>query len=420
MLTTAPSERPLLWSQRVISRIFATVTSGYRVRLDFPDGQQIVLGPPNDPVDVALRPPTFWQTLWIFLRPGLRTGESFMRGDWAITQGDLATFLRIIQTPRAQGYFAFYRWFSGWRGPIFFIRQRVLTEWNRRRAARHYDFGNNLYARMLDTTKQYSCAFFSLSDLDDLEAAQQAKLAASIERLHLDRPQLKILDIGCGWGALAVELAKSPGNHNVFGITLSREQLSGALARCQGLPGDVKQRLHFSLDDYRHFLARPAARFDRIISIGMFEHVGLGRHIHFFKAIAQNLVPDGRALVHSIVRPSPGATNEWIRRYIFPGSFLPSVAEMVGSAERAGLIVDAIHIHPPSDYRKTVQAWRQRVEPAWPDIQRENPGKYDATFRRMWLFYLASVETIFSEDLMNFRIAQIELRRACGPLKYVG
>jgi cyclopropane-fatty-acyl-phospholipid synthase len=416
MLTTAPSERPLPWSQRVISRIFAAVTSGYRVRLDFPDGQQIVLGSPNGPVDVALRPPTFWQTLWIFLRPGLRTGESFMRGDWAITQGDLATFLRIIQIPRAQGYFAFYQWFSDWRGPIFFIRQKVLTEWNRRRAARHYDFGNNLYTRMLDTTKQYSCAFFSLSNLDDLEAAQQAKLAVSIERLHLDRPQLKILDIGCGWGALAVELAKSPGNHDVFGITLSREQLSGALARRQGLPGDVKQQLHFSLDDYRHFLARPAARFDRIISIGMFEHVGLGRHIHFFKAIARNLVPDGRALVHSIVRPSPGATNEWIRRYIFPGSLLPSVAEMVGSAERAGLIVDAIHIHPPSDYRKTVQAWRQRVEPAWPDIQRENPGKYDATFKRMWSFYLASVETLFSDDLMNFRIAQIELRRIGAPV----
>jgi cyclopropane-fatty-acyl-phospholipid synthase len=411
MRTIAPSGRPLPWSRRVVSRIFAAVTSGYRVRLDFPDGQQVVLGPANGPVDIALRPPTFWQTLWIFLRPGLRAGESFMRGEWAITQGDLATFLRILQIPRAQGYFAFYRWVSNWRGPIFFIRQRVLTEWNRRRAAGHYDFGNNLYARMLDATEQYSCAFFSLSKSDDLEAAQQAKLAASIARLHLDQPQLKILDIGCGWGALAVELAKSPGNHDVFGITLSREQLSGALVRRQKMPTAVKQRLHFSLDDYRHYLARPAMRFDRIISIGMFEHVGLGRHIHFFKAIARNLVPDGRALVHSIVRPSPGATNEWIRRYIFPGSFLPSVAEMVGSAERAGLIVDAIHIHPPSDYRRTVQAWRRRVELAWPTIQRENPEKYGATFQRMWLFYLSSVETIFSEDLMNYRIAQIELRK---------
>lgn len=416
MRTTAQSNRPFPWSRRVISRIFAAVTSGYRVRLDFPDGQQIVLGPANGPVDVALRPPTFGRTLWIFLRPGLRAGESFMRGDWAITQGDLATFLRIIQIPRAQGYFAFYRWFSDWRGPIFFIRQRVLTEWNRRRAARHYDFGNNLYARMLDATGQYSCAFFSLSKSDNLEAAQKTKLAVSIERLHLDQPQLKILDIGCGWGALAVELAKSPGDHNVFGITLSREQLCGALARCQNLPADVRQRLHFSLDDYRHFFAPPARRFDRIISIGMFEHVGLGRHIHFFKSIARNLVPDGRALVHSIVRPSPGATNEWIRRYIFPGSFLPSVAEMVGSAERAGLIVEAIHIHPPSDYRKTVQAWRQRVEPAWPEIQRENPGKYDATFKRMWLFYLSSVEVIFSEDLMNYRIAQMELRKMGAPV----
>jgi cyclopropane-fatty-acyl-phospholipid synthase len=416
MLTIAPSGQPLPWSRKVISRIFAAVTSGYRVRLDFPDGQQVVLGPANRPIDVALCPPTFWQTLWIFLRPGLRAGESFMRGEWAITQGDLATFLRIVQIPRAQGYMAFYLWFSDWRGPIFFFRQRVVTEWNRRRAAQHYDFGNDLYARMLDATEQYSCAFFSLSKSDDLESAQQAKLTASIERLHLDRPKLKILDIGCGWGSLAAELAKSPGDHDVFGITLSQEQLKGALARRDGLPAHVKQRLHFSVDDYRYFLAQPTGEFDRIVSIGMFEHVGLGRHIHFFKSIASNLAPDGRALVHSIVRPWPGAPNEWIRRYIFPGSFLPSVAEMVSGAERSGLIVDAVHIHPPSDYRKTIQAWRRRIEAAWPDIERENAGKYDATFKRMWLFYLASVEPIFSEDFMNFRIAQIELRKICGPL----
>jgi cyclopropane-fatty-acyl-phospholipid synthase len=347
----------------------------------------------------------------------LRTGEGFMRGYWAITQGDLATFLKIIQVPRTGGYAAFYQWISDHRGPVFFIRQRILTEWNRRRAATHYDFGNPLYRRMLDASDQYSCAFFSLSGSDDLEAAQQAKIATSIERVHLGQPHLKILDIGCGWGALAVQIAQRPGDHDVVGITLSEEQLRGALARRAALPPSVARRLHFSVDDYRHFLAWPTQQFDRIISIGMLEHVGLGRHLHFFKSVERSLTSEGRALVHSIVRPSPGAYNEWIRRYIFPGSFLPSVAELVGAVERAGLIVDAVHIHPPSDYRKTIQAWRRRFDAAWSDIERENPDKYDTAFGRMWTFYLASVETIFSEDFMNFRIAQIEIRK--NPLKKI-
>jgi cyclopropane-fatty-acyl-phospholipid synthase len=264
---------------------------------------------------------------------------------------------------------------------------------------------------MLDSTQQYSCAFFGLSGSEDLEAAQQAKLATSIERLHLDRPGLRILDIGCGWGALAANIACQPGDHDVLGITLSTEQLKGALARHKNLPAEVIPRLNYRLEDYRHLLSRPDALFDRIISIGMFEHVGLGRHVHFLRSIERSLSPGGRVLVHSIVRPLPGAYNEWIRRYIFPGSFLPSVAELVAAAEKSGLIIEAIHIHPPSDYRRTIRTWRERFEAAWPDIQREHPAKYDVVFKRMWIFYLASVETIFTEDLMNFRVAQVELKK---------
>jgi cyclopropane-fatty-acyl-phospholipid synthase len=416
----ASHHRSLRWSEKAVRRIFAEVTSGYRIRLDFLDGPQTLLGPESGPVVVAVRPPTFWRTLWIFLKPGLRAGQSFVRGDWAITQGELTTFLKITQAPRAELYARFYQWISDRRGPSFYLRQRWWPNSGRRNLSRHYDAGNELYRRMLDSTEQYSCAFFSLSKDQNLDAAQQAKLTVSMERLHLTKRRLRVLDIGCGWGALAVEIAKHPGDHDVLGITLSQEQLKGALARRENLPPDVRQRLAFRLEDYDSLLARPSERFDRIVSIGMFEHVGLGRHLHFFKSIEQSLCPGGEALVHSIVRPSPGACNEWMRRYIFPGSFLPSVGECIAAVEGTKLIIDAIHIHPPIDYRKTIQAWRQRVEEAWPEFERASPEKYDARFKRMWTFYLAGVETIFTEDLMNFRIAQVELRKMDGSISLEG
>jgi cyclopropane-fatty-acyl-phospholipid synthase len=354
------------------------------------------------------------------LKPGLRAGEGFVRGDWDITHGELATFLRIVQVPRQGLYARLYQFIADWRGPIFYLRQRGLPKWNRRKLANHYEAGNEFYSRMLDSTEQYSCAFFSLSRHDNLEAAQRAKLSVSIERLHLTKPGLKVLDIGCGWGALAAEIAKLPENHEVTGITLSQEQLKGALARQDQLPSYVRARLNYALEDYDKVLSRPEPCFDRIVSIGMFEHVGLGRHVHFFKSVERGLRPGGKALVHSIVRPNSGAYNEWTRRYIFPGSFLPSVAEVIGAVEKTKLIVDAVHIHPPADYRKTIRAWRQRLDMAWPELQHDNPEKYNAEFKRMWAFYLASVETIFTEDLMNYRIAQVELRKLDGSINLAG
>lgn len=401
----------LRWSQRAVCWIFSKVTSGHRLRLDFADGTQIFLGPESQTTKVAVRVPTLWRLIWIFMRPGLRAGESFVRGDWAVTEGDVATFLKITQIPRTGRYARFYQWISDQRGPLFFFRQRVFPKWNRRYLPKHYNAGNELYSRMLGPTGQYSCAFFSLSSHDSLDAAQQAKLRASIERLHLTEPGLRVLDVGCGWGTLASEIAKQPGNHEVVGITLSQEQLEWALLRRDELSPSTKSRLNYRLQDYDTLLAQSDMVFDRIISIGMFEHVGLGRHAHYFKSIERGLPPGGRAVIHSIVRPSPGACNEWIRRYVFPGSFLPSVAELISAAEKTNLVVDAVHLHPPSDYRRTVQAWRRRLEESWPELEREHPAKYNAPFKRLWVFYLAAVETIFTEDLMNFRIAQVELRK---------
>src|SRR5947209_947499 len=165
--------RSLRWSEKIVRQIIGGLTSGYRIRLDFARGPQVFVGPEGGPLVVAIRPPTFWRALWIFLRPGLRAGESFVHGDWAITQGDLATFLKITQAPTAGLYACMYRWSSDRRGLIFHLRQRLFPKWGRRNLSEHYNAGNELYRRMLDSSEQYSCAFFSLSDGEDLEAAQR-------------------------------------------------------------------------------------------------------------------------------------------------------------------------------------------------------------------------------------------------------
>lgn len=388
-----------------------SIIAGHRVRLDFADSEHVFLGTAGGSVDVAVRPPTLWQTCRILLRPGLRAGESYMNGHWDITEGNLVTFLRIIQTPNPSIYSRLYQWVSDWRGPLFFLRQTIFTKNDRRNLSKHYDVGKEVYSRMLDESDQYSCAFFSLCANDDLSEAQQTKLSVSVTRLHIDRPRLRVLDIGCGWGALAAEIARLPGEHHVTGITLSEDQLIGANMRRGKLPENTAERLHYELADYREFLSRTGEQFDRIVSVGMFEHLGLGQHREFYKSIEKSLCSGGRALIHSIIRPSSGANNEWMQRYIFPRSFLPSTSELIAPAEKAGLILDAVHIHPPSDYRKTLEAWWQRFDRAWPDITAQHPGKYDDTFRRMWHFYLSATQVIFTEDLMNFRIAQIELRK---------
>jgi cyclopropane-fatty-acyl-phospholipid synthase len=389
----------------------ASVTTGYRIRLDFPDGQQLFCGPPDRPIDVALRPPQLWRLIWILLRPGLRTGEGYVRGDWDITEGDLVAFLSAIQMPHASVASRAYYFLSGRRGPLFVLRQRLFPKRKPTQIAVHYEAGNDLYERMLDPSMQYSCAFFDLGETDRLDVAQQAKLRITIERLRIDRPGLRILDIGCGWGALAAELAAAPEEPKVIGITLSQEQFRAAEIRRDSLPDPIGRRLNFCLIDYKKFLSRDKTGFDRIVSIGMFEHLGLGRHNEFYTAIAKSLHHGGRALIHTIIRPSPGGSNEWIRRYVFPGSYLPSLSELIAPAEKAGLLLEAVYLHSPADYRRTLEAWRGRLEASWPDLQRRAPITYDERVRRLWFFYLSAMQTIFTEDGMSFRITQIELRK---------
>ncbi|HEY5413059.1 MAG TPA: cyclopropane-fatty-acyl-phospholipid synthase family protein [Caulobacteraceae bacterium] len=262
------------------------------------------------------------------------------------------------------------------------IRQANSRAAARRNVAHHYDLSTDLYRRFLDADMQYSCAYFSHPGMT-LEEAQAAKKAHIAAKLDL-RPGLRVLDIGCGWGGMALTLARDYGV-DVTGITLSQEQL--LIARQRASDTGLADRVRFELIDYRDV----EGVFDRIVSVGMFEHVGVPNYAPFFERVAELLADDGVALVHSIgCKDPPGVSDPFIRKYIFPGGFIPSLSQVTPAIEPTGLWVtdiEVLRLH----YAETLRHWRERFA-----AEREAiAAVYDERFCRMWEFYLAISELGF-------------------------
>jgi cyclopropane-fatty-acyl-phospholipid synthase len=320
------------------------------------------------------------------LNPRLAVGEAFMDGRLTIENADIFQFLDLCaqNTQRFQSFSAF--------DPLYRIDKlfRALQQFNPAPRARenvhhHYDLSGQLYDLFLDADRQYSCAYFRTGN-DSLEAAQDNKKRHIGAKLLL-KPGLKVLDIGSGWGGLGLYLARA-GAAAVQGVTLSTEQLevSNRRAAAAGLADRVK----FHLRDYRE----QTGKFDRIVSVGMFEHVGVRHYPEFFAKVRDLLADDGVALLHSIGRSDgPGVTNPWIRKYIFPGGYAPALSEVLPIVERAGLWVTDIEILR-LHYADTLREWRRRFNRARDQIRKI----YDERFCRMWEFYLAGSEVAFRRE----------------------
>ena len=268
--------------------------------------------------------------------------------------------------------------------------------------AHHYDLSAALYDLFLDADRQYSCAYFNEPKMT-LEAAQSAKKRHIAAKLKLDRPDMSVLDIGSGWGGLSLELARETGA-KVLGVTLSTEQL--ALANQRAAAAGLAERCRFELKDYRD-LEGP---FDRIVSVGMFEHVGVRYFDTFFRKMHDLLAADGVVLLHTIGRTDgPGATNPWIAKYIFPGGYVPALSEVMGAIERSGLFVtdvEILRLH----YAETLKEWRARFLKNWAKAA----ALYDERFCRMWEFYLAAAEMTFRYDRQA--VFQIQLSKRIETL----
>ena len=332
--------------------------------------------------------------------PTVGLGEAYMDGGIELETGTIWDLLELSgRNKGGAGRRSLYK-------HLKILAERRLEQWNHRAASRrnvhhHYDLSNDLYRRFLDRDMQYSCAYYGRPGMT-LEEAQDAKKLHIAAKLRLE-PGMKVLDIGCGWGGLGLYLGANY-DVEVLGVTLSQEQLAVARGRAQEM--GLEDRVRFSLTDFRDV----RGPFDRIVSVGMFEHVGAPLFLEYFQQVKRLLSDDGVAVIHSIGRRTPpGTTNGWIRKYIFPGGYIPALSETMAAVEQTGLWatdVEILRLH----YAETLRQWRLRF---W--AEREEIARiYDERFCRMWEFYLACSEYGFIYgDNFNF---QLQLTRKLDAL----
>jgi cyclopropane-fatty-acyl-phospholipid synthase len=338
----------------------------------------------------------------IILNPDLKLGEEYMSGGYVIERGSLFDLLNLVMTNVPHARLPW--WTVASRGANYLMRR--IHQFNPPSRARnnvhhHYDLDGRLYSLFLDDDLQYSCAYFEdgVTGLAEAQLAKKRHLAAKLDL----KPGQRVLDIGSGWGGLGLYLAEHA-DVDVTGVTLSDEQLAVANRRAEerGLAG----RVRFLLKDYRHL----EGTFDRIVSVGMFEHVGVNHFRAFFNKVRDLLTPDGVMVLHSISRfGRPAETSAFIRKYIFPGGYIPAISEVMPHIERSGLFttdIEILRLH----YARTLELWRERFLAH----REEVAALYDERFVRMWEFYLASSEMAFrAGGLMNF---QIQLTRKLDAL----
>jgi len=338
----------------------------------------------------------------ILLHPELALGEAFMDGSFVIERGSIADALAILlDQPGVLPNWAKPHWWA--RYFLRHFRQLNLPRNSRRNVASHYDLDSRLYSLFLDADWQYSCAYFETPRVD-LDYAQLAKKRHLAAKLMVGRGQ-RVLDIGSGWGGLGLYLAEMTGA-DVTGVTLSTEQLQVSNGRAQ--QKGLTHAARFLLQDYRDV----EGPFDRLVSVGMFEHVGVDFYDAFFRQCASLLAEDGVMVLHSCGRSEgPDATNPWIEKYIFPGGYIPALSEVLPAIERSGLLVCDIEILR-THYAETLKAWRERFMAHRDEAVR----LYDERFARMWEFYLAAAEMSFRKQaLMNFQI-QLTKRQGVTPM----
>ena len=354
-------------------------------------------GVPGPDVTVRLHDRSLHRKL--ALNPRLRIGEAYMDGTLTVDDGRLYDFLDLLGLNMADLE----------AHPLVSVKMvlerivRLIGQYNpvgraQRNVAHHYDLNGALYDTFLDADRQYSCAYFRTPQ-DTLEQAQAAKKAHIIAKLLLS-PEHKVLDIGSGWGGLALQIGRDCGA-DVTGVTLSVEQHAASSRRA--LEAGMADRVRFKLLDYR----RETGTYDRIVSVGMFEHVGVPHYREFFAKVKSLLAEDGVMLLHSIgTMGPPGSQNPWMRKYIFPGGYTPSLSEVLRAIEHVGLYVtdmEVLRLH----YAETLRHWRQRFM-SNRDRVKAMAG-FDDRFCRMWEFYLAAAEMSFRR--MGQMVFQIQLAR---------
>ena len=347
------------------------------------DGKKYIIGEPikKDPITIKLLDKRLHYKLLI--NPDLYFGEAYTDGTLQIENADITEFLDIALMNIGRNEFNYISYLlNRLRGSYRYLTNFNFIKKSKMNVSHHYDISDDLYDLFLDPKRQYSCAYFK-NENDDLETAQNNKIQHIIKKLNIKKDQ-KVLDIGCGWGGLAIEIARKT-DCEVTGITLSENQLKYATQKAKEL--NLDNQVKFKLIDYREL----NEKFDRIVSVGMFEHVGRKFYKKFFKQVERLLKDDGVSLIHTIgsVMP-PRDPHPWITKYIFPGGYTPSLSEVTKPVEKAGLVVSDIEVLK-LHYSYTLKNWKLNCLKNKEKIIK----MFDEKFFRMWEFYLAGCEMAF-------------------------
>ena len=385
------------------SALRKTVASG-SLRVTYPSGHQELYGDgTGSPVAIRFKDEASLRS--VALDPGLAGPERYMDGGLVIDQGTAYDLIAIIKSNAGSDLSTSMARLHHLRRSVTGapILRAIGMKQARENVAHHYDLDERLYRLFLDGDMQYSCAYFERPDMT-LDQAQLAKKRLIASKL-LVRPGARVLDIGCGWGGLALYLARVC-DADVTGITLSQEQHRVATERAA--EAGLSDRVRFRLQDYREV----PETFDNIVSVGMFEHVGLRQYPTFFRTVRRLLAEDGVALLHSMANAERAAYNQpFIEKYIFPGGYIPSLSEVIPAVEASGLLIrdtEILSLH----YAETTRAWRERFM-----AQREEVLKlYDERFIRMWEFYLAGSECAFRFDATHVFHLQLARKQERVPL----
>ena len=384
-----------MW-QKLLGRVLDRIIQKGTLQVTWPDGQVQVFGDKaTAPITITLLEKSLPRKL--FLNPELAMAEAYMDETLLIGDDDLKGFLSLLGVNAgAHGTGRFASAAGGARKYLRRISQHNPLATARRNVEHHYDLSTDLYELFLDDDLQYTCAYFRDPDMS-LEQAQAAKKAHIAAKLMIE-PGMRVMDIGCGWGGLSITLARDYGAR-VTAVTLSQVQLDYARARAE--KAGVADRIDFRLIDYRDV----SEQFDRIVVVGMLEHVGQPQYATFFRKLRENLTEDGIALVHSIGRETPpGRTSPFIHKYIFPGGYIPAMSEVLSEIERTRLVVADVEVWR-GHYAKTLRHWQARFDQNLDAIS----ALYDDRFCRMWRYYLIAAEV--GNNALGLTLFQFQISR---------
>ena len=390
--------------KNILEQIF-DIDSGM-VSICFPDE-------PTSSSQYEFCPPRLYKLVTLLVNSDLLLGEYYTEGLWYLRKGDLADFIGYLNSSGLrEKYLKYYKFLSSHRGPFFRFKQKLFERKRTEETAEHYDIDPELYSLFLDSDLVYTCAFYE-NGAQSLSEAQAYKHSLLTERMDINsKSNPKILNVGCGWGGLDRYIVSHHSTATVTGISIATNQIEW----CKNIAKDRLEenqykRLEYNLEGYEQHKIGEENVYDSIVVVGMIEHVGLKNYYKFFNKLRTLLKPNGKLVLHTIVCAENNyPANKWITKHIFPGGFIPSISEVLKSAEDVLFDIPAIHIHSGENYLKTLKQWRTNFIKSWSEsshiFTQKFPKKENRQeFFRAWFFYFSVSQTMFSKGGWRYQMS---------------